>query len=359
MAGARTPWWTWAWPLSGYIVLASAGFIGSGGIIAGAAGLVLLASVFAAVYHAEVVAHRVGEPFGTLVLALAVTVIETALIVSVMIAAPAEKAGLARDTVFAAVMIVCNGIVGLCLLAGGARHHEQGFQVQGASAALAVLVALTSLTLILPNFAAPELGARYRTPQLGFAAIVSLVLYGSFVFVQSARHRDYFLPPQGDREEAHAPPPSNKTAVVSAGLLVVSLIVIVGLAKLLTPFVELGIASLAVPKAVVGIVIAALVLLPEGLAALNAARANRLQTSLNLALGSALATIGLTIPAVAAVSIAIGQPLDLGLGTKDEILLAVTLLLGVITLGTGRTTILQGIVHLVIFAAFLLFAIIP
>jgi len=359
MAGSRTPWWTWASPLVGFIVLLTPLFIGSGGIIAGAAGLVLLASVFAAVHHAEVVAHRVGEPFGTLILALAVTVIETALIVSVMIAAPAEKAGLARDTVFAAVMIVCNGIVGLCLLAGGARHHEQGFQVQGASAALAVLVALTSLTLILPNFAAPELGARYSTPQLIFAAIVSLVLYGSFVFVQSARHRDYFLPPEGDREEAHAPAPSNRAAIMSAGLLVVTLIVIVALAKILTPQVELGIAYVAVPKAVVGIVIAALVLLPEGLAALNAARANRLQTSLNLALGSALATIGLTIPAVAAVSIAIGQPLELGLGTKDEVLLMVTLLLGVITLGTGRTTILQGIVHLVIFAAFLLFAVIP
>jgi Ca2+:H+ antiporter len=221
------------------------------------------------------------------------------------------------------------------------------------------LVALTSLTLILPNFAAPELGARYSTPQLVFAAIVSLVLYGSFVFVQSARHRDYFLPLQADHEEAHAPAPSNKAAVVSAGLLVVSLIAVVGLAKMLTPQLELGIGYLAVPKAVVGIVIAALVLLPEGLAALNAARANQLQTSLNLALGSALATIGLTIPAVAAVSIAIGQPLELGLGTKDEILLMVTLLLGVITLGTGRTTILQGIVHLVIFATFLLFAIIP
>lgn len=359
MAGPRTPWWTWTWPLLAYIVLAVAAFAGSGGIIAAAAGLLLLATVFAAVYHAEVVAHRVGEPFGTLVLALAVTVIETALIVSVMIAAPADKAGLARDTVFAAVMIVCNGIVGLCLLAGGARHREQGFQLQGASAALAVLAALTVLTLVLPNYVAPELGTRYSTPQLEFGAIVSLVLYGSFVFVQTVRHRDYFLPVQADDEEAHAPPLSNKMTFASAGLLIASLIVIVGLAKILTPPVELGIAYLEVPKAVVGIVIAALVLLPESLAALNAAQANRLQTSLNLALGSALATIGLTIPAVAAVSILIGQPLELGLGLKDQILLALTLLLGVITLGTGRTTILQGIVHLVIFATFLFFAIVP
>ena len=315
--------------------------------------------MFAAVYHAEVVAHRVGEPFGTLVLALAVTVIETALIVSVMIAAPAEKAGLARDTVFAAVMIVCNGIVGLCLLMGGARHHEQGFQVQGASAALAVLVALTSLTLIFPNYVASELGPLYSTPQLVFAGLVSLVLYGSFVFIQTVRHRDYFLAVQDDDQEAHAPLPADRTAVLSAGLLLVSLVAIVGLAKVLTPTVEFGIAYLGVPKAVVGIIIALLVLLPEGLAALRAARSNRLQTSLNLALGSALATIGLTIPAVAAVSIVLRQPLELGLDAKDQVLLALTLLLSVITLGTGRTTVLQGIVHVVMFAVFLFFAVVP
>jgi Ca2+:H+ antiporter len=363
MVAARTPWWTWIWPASAWaILLLMTFFLRSGGFIAAAAGIALLATVFAAVYHAEVVAHRVGEPFGTLVLALAVTVIETALIVSVMIAAPAEKAGLARDTVFAAVMIVCNGIVGSCLLWGGAHHHEQGFQVQGASAALAVLAALTSLTLILPNFAASELGPLYSESQLVFAGLVSLVLYGSFVFIQTVRHRDYFLPVQGvdqDDQEAHAQPPTDRAAVLSAGLLLVSLVAIVGLAKSLTPTVELGITYLAVPKAVVGIIIATLVLLPEGLAALRAARINRLQTSLNLALGSALATIGLTIPAVAAVSIVLRQPLELGLDAKDQVLLALTLVLGVITLGTGRTTVLQGIVHLVIFAVFLFFAVIP
>jgi Ca2+:H+ antiporter len=357
MAAARTPWWTWTSPVLAWITLLVTPFVGSGGLIAAVA--VLLATVFAAVYHAEVVAHRIGEPFGTLVLALAVTVIETALIVSVMVAAPAENAGLARDTVFAAVMIVCNGIVGFCLLMGGARHREQGFQVQGASAALAVLVALTSLTLILPNYAATELGPLYTSSQLVFAGLASLVLYGSFVFIQTVRHRDYFLPLQSDDQEAHAPPPTNRTAVLSAGLLLVSLVAIVGLAKILTPTVELGVARLDVPKAVVGVVIATLVLLPEGLAAVRAARSNRLQTSLNLALGSALATIGLTIPAVAAVSIVLGQPLALGLDAKGQVLLALTLLLGVITLGTGRTTVLQGIVHLVVFAVFLFFAVVP
>jgi Ca2+:H+ antiporter len=340
-----------------WVILLMTPFV-RGGLVDAAAGVALITTVFAAVYHAEVVAHRTGEPFGTLVLAVAVTIIEVALIVSVMVAAPAEKAGLARDTVFAAVMIVCNGIVGLCLLWGGARHHEQGFQVHGASAALAVLAALTTLTLILPNVTTTVAGPLFSTSQLVFEGIISLVLYGSFVFIQTVRHRDYFLP-VGISDEAHAPLPSNRTAIVSAVLLLAALVAVVGLAKSLTPTLEIGLARLDVPKAVVGIVIAALVLLPEGLAALRAARVNRLQTSLNLALGSALATIGLTIPAVAVVSIALHQPIELGLGAKDQVLLALTLLVGVITLGTGRTTVHQGVVHLVIFAVFLFFAVVP
>jgi Ca2+:H+ antiporter len=359
MVAAQTPWWTWTWPALAWAILLIATFISSGDLVTALAGIVLIATVFSAVHHAEVIAHRVGEPFGTLVLALAVTVIETALIVSIMLSAPAEKAGLARDTVFAAVMIVCNGIVGLCLLLGGAQHREQGFQVQGASAALAVLVALTSLALILPNYVASELGPLYSPAQLVFAGFVSLVLYGSFVFIQTGRHRDYFLPVGGTDEEGHTPPPTNRAAVLSAGILLAALVAIVGLAKILTPSVETGVAQLNVPKAVVGIIIAMLVLMPEALAAVRAALGNRLQTSLNLALGSALATIGLTIPAVAAVSIVLGQPLALGLDAKDQILLALTLLLSVITLGTGRTTVLQGIVHIVIFAAFLFFAVVP
>jgi Ca2+:H+ antiporter len=359
MVAARTPWWALTWPALAWVVLLVTPFGDGGGVIAAAAGAALITTVFAAVYHAEVVAHRTGEPFGTLVLAIAVTVIEVALIISVMIAAPAEKTGLARDTVFAAVMIVCNGIVGLCLLWGGARHHEQGFQVLGANAALAVLAALTVLTLILPNVATSVPGPLFSTSQLVFAGIVSLVLYGGFVFVQTVRHRDYFLPVDPDDEKAHAPPPSNRTAFVSAGLLLLSLVAVVGLAKSLTPTLEIGVRALDVPKAVTGIVIAALVLMPEGLAALRAARANRLQTSLNLALGSALASIGLTIPAVAVVSIALRQPLELGLGEKDQVLLALTLFISVITLGTGRTTVLQGVVHLAIFTVFLFLALVP
>ncbi len=357
---ARMPWWAWAWPALGWILLAATSITSMGGILAAAAGAVVFGTVFAAVYHAEVVAHRVGEPFGTLVLALAVTVIEVALIVSIMLGGKGDTAGLARDTVFAAVMIVCNGIVGACLLAGGFRHHEQGFQVAGANAALAVLAALTTLTLVLPNFTTSAAGPVFSTSQLVFAGVVSLVLYGAFVFVQTIRHRDYFLPIEAvGNEEAHLPPPSRKAALASAGLLLVTLVAVVELAKVLTPTVEAGVAQVGAPKTVVGIIIAALVLLPEGLAALRAARLNRLQTSMNLALGSALASIGLTIPAVAVVSIVLGQPLALGLGAKEQILLALTLLVGVITLGTGRTTVLQGVVHLVIFVAFLFLAVVP
>ena len=353
----RIPWWAWASPALAWAALAITMIAGAGGVLAAVAGAALVAAVFAAVYHAEVVASRVGEPFGTLVLAVAVTVIEVALIVSIMVGSAGDKAGLPRDTVFASVMIACNGIVGICLLAGGVRHHEQNFQVQGASAAFAVLAALTTLTLVVPNTTTTTVGPLFSPSQLVFAGVVSLVLYGSFVFVQTVRHRDYFLPAAGDGE-VHAAP-SNGIALLGAALLLASLVAVVGLAKALTPILELGVTRFDMPKAVVGIVIAALVLLPEGLSALAAARADRLQTSLNLALGSALASIGLTIPAVAVVSITLHQPLELGLGLMDEVLLALTLLVGVITLGTGRTTVLQGIVHLVIFAAFLFLAVVP
>jgi len=355
---ARTPWWAWTWPLIALSFLVAHAIFGPVAPLAAAEAFALITTVFAAVYHAEVVAHRAGEPFGSLVLALAVTVIEVALIVSIMITGGRDTSGLARDTVFAAVMIVCNGIVGLCLLAGGLRHREQGFQLQGAKAALTVLIALTILTLVLPNFTGTTPGPTFSTSQLVFAATVSLILYGSFLFVQTVRHRDYFLP-AGGGEEAHALPPSNRIALLSAGLLLVSLVLVVALAKALTPTVEHGIEAVGAPRSVVGIVIAGLVLLPEGLASYRAAKANRLQTSMNLALGSVLATIGLTIPVVTVVSILLGRSLTLGLGREEELLLTLTLFVSVLTLGTGRTTVLQGIVHLVLFAVFLFLAVVP
>ncbi len=351
------PRWTLWVPIAAWVVLGASHFLPGHGLLPILIGAALAGTVFAAVHHAEVVAHRVGEPFGTLVLAIAVTVIEVALIVSVMLTGGPEKAGLARDTVFAAVMIVCNGIVGICLLVGGIRHREQDFQIRGASAALAVLASLSVLTLVIPNYT--NIAGPTLTPsQLAFAGISSLVLYGVFVFVQTVRHRDYFLA-DTPGEHMHAPPPTAPIAWLSAGWLLICLVAVVLLAKLLSPTVEQAVRDAGAPDAMVGVVIAALVLLPEGLAATRAARADRLQTSLNLALGSALASIGLTIPTVAVVFLWIGQPLALGIGGKDSVLLFLTLLVGTLTLGTGRTTILQGSVHLSLFAAWLFLSIAP
>ncbi|HTS04706.1 MAG TPA: ionic transporter y4hA [Candidatus Eisenbacteria bacterium] len=355
----RTPWWSWTWPVVGLLILVVHFVAGPGIVLQAAEAFALVATVFAAVFHAEIIALRVGEPFGTLVLALAVTTIEVALIVSMMIGGGAETASLARDTLFAAVMIVCNGIIGICLLAGGMRHREQGFQLLGANAALTVLIGLTTLTLVLPNVTITTVGPTFSRSQLAFAAAVSLVLYGAFVFVQTVRHRDYFLPAGGDGVEEHALPPPNKVALTSSALLLASLVIVVALAKALTPAIEGAIDAVGAPKSVVGIIIAALVLLPEGLASYRAAVANRLQTSVNLALGSALASLGLTIPAVAGISLFLGKPLTLGLNPKEELLLAVTLVVSILTLGTGRTTVLQGVVHIIIFAVFLFLAVAP
>lgn len=352
------PWWAWTWQVLALVIISVHTILGPSFLIAAAEGVALVGTVFAAVYHAEVVAHRVGEPFGSLVLAVAVTVIEVALIVSMMIAGRADTTGLARDTVFAAVMIVCNGIVGLCLLVGGLRHREQVFHLQGAQAALSVIIPLTTLTMVFPNVTSTTPGPTFSSSQLVFAAVVSLILYGSFLFVQTVRHRDYFLP-EGGEGEAHALPPSSRAALISAGLLLLSLVLVVGLAKMLTPTLERVLARVGAPRSVVGIVIAGLVLLPEGLASYRAANANRLQTSMNLALGSVLATIGLTIPAVAGVSIFLNKPLTLGLSAKEELLLALTLIVSLLTIGTGRTTVLQGIVHLIIFAVFLFLSVVP
>ncbi|WP_454753000.1 calcium:proton antiporter [Cupriavidus necator] len=355
----KLPAWTlWA-PLAAVATLGLAWLLPDQGWLIALKAAALAGAVFSAVHHAEVVAHKVGEPFGTLVLAIAVTVIEVALIVSVMLSSGPEKAGLARDTVFAAVMLICNGIVGLCLFVGGLHHREQAFQAPGANAAMAVLAALLVLTMVLPNYTSSSPGPVLTPAQLAFSGVMSLVLYGSFVFVQTIRHRDYFLAEGSSDESVHAPPPPARIALTSGALLIVCLVLVVALAKLLSPSVEAAVLKAGAPAAVVGIVIAAMVLLPEGLAALRAARADRIQTSLNLALGSALASIGLTIPTVAAVFIWIGQPLELGLGAKDMVLLVLTLVVSSLTLGMGRTTILQGVVHLVILAAYLFLSIVP
>ena len=352
------PLWSVLFPLLGLIAIAVSLYArGTLGTIAAAA--VLIGAVLAAVHHAEVVAHRVGEPFGTLVLAVAVTVIEVSLIVSLMLSDAGDASALARDTVFAAIMIILNGIVGLCLMAGGLRHGEQRFTLRGVSAALAVLTAMVVLSLVLPNYVSSAPGPTYAPAQLVFVAIVSLFLYLMFVLVQTVRHRDYFLPAGDVEPEAHVAPPSDQTAWAAFGVLLVALVVVVLLAKGLSVKIEQAVMAAGLPLAVVGVMIAGLVLAPESLAAFNAARRDRLQTSLNLALGSALATIGLTIPAVAIVSLVLGLPLALGIGAKAMTLLALSLFVTTISLGTGRTTILQGVVHLVIFAAYLFTTVVP
>jgi Ca2+:H+ antiporter len=323
----------------------------------------LLAAVVAAVHHAEVVAHRVGEPFGTLVLAVAVTVIEVALIVSLMVAGGESANSLARDTVFAAVMIAANGIVGLCLVVGGLRHGVLAYRVEGTSPALASLGALAGLALVLPNFTTTTPGPTYSGAQLAFAGVASLALYGVFVFVQTVRHRDYFLPVGDDNDnnsqETHAAPPSNAVAWASLGLLMAALIAVVGLAKAMAPALNAGVAAAGLPHAVAGVVIALIVLLPETGAAVRAAQGNRMQSSLNLALGSGLASIGLTIPVVAALSPWFDFALVLGLPPTQIVLLVLTLITATLTLGSGRATVLQGAVHLVLFAAFLFLTLVP
>ena len=336
------PAWTLAAPIAGWLILAGS-LLGTGGWYALLMTFGLFASVLAAVHHAEVVAHRVGEPFGTLILALAVTVIEVALIVSLMLAGGASTGALARDTVFAAVMLILNGIVGLCLLVGGSRHREQSFGQHGVSASLATLAAIAVLTLVLPNFTTSLPGPVYNPSQLAFIAVISLVLYGTFALVQTVRHRDYFLPAEAATDAtAHAERPGPGATALAGGLLLACLAAVVLLGKALSPSIE-----------------AAVVLLPEALAALRAARANRLQTSLNLAIGSALASIGLTIPAVAIVALATGWTLTLGIDPKSTVLLLLSLMVATLSLGTGRTTVLQGVVHLVIFAVYLFTTIVP
>ena len=321
-------------------------------------GTVLLAAVMAGVHHAEVIALRVGEPFGTLVLALAVTVIEVALIVALMLSDPGATAALARDTVFATVMIICNGVIGLCLLLGAMRHRVLEFHVEGTSPTLSVLATLATLILVLPTFTSSTVGPTLSPAQLVFAACVSLALYLVFIFVQTVRHREYFLPPGSASDEAHALP-SWAAAAVSLALLLLALVAVVGMAKIMAPSIEAAVRRAGVPHATVGIVIALMVLLPETWAAVRAARRNRMQTSFNLALGSALATIGLTIPAVVATAFALDMPLALGLPFKEIALLALTLLISVMTLAGGRATVLQGSVHLVLFLVFLFLTVVP
>lgn len=350
-------------PVIGVVVLVLTWGRDLPGIAAGGAALALGGAVLAAVHHAEVIAHKVGEPFGSLTLAVAVTIIEVGLIVTLMSAGGAGASSLARDTVFAAVMITCNGILGVSLLAASLKHGVALFNAEGSGAALATVATLTTLTLVLPSFTTSVSGPEYNTVQLVFAAIASAALYGMFVVTQTVRHRDFFLPvevPAGAEDpDEHAAPPTGRAALSSLGLLLVSLVVVVGLAKVESPFIEDAVRGAGLPHAVVGVVIALLVLLPESLAAVRAARRNRTQVAINLAFGSAMASIGLTIPAIAIASVWLDGPLLLGLGPTQLVLFGLTVVVGALTVVPGRATRMQGTVHLAILAAFLVLAASP
>jgi Ca2+:H+ antiporter len=366
MTAARLPKflsWTVLVPVLAAVLLALTWGSKPGVLLQILVGIALAAAVLAAVHHAEVVAHRVGEPFGSLVLAVAVTVIEVGLIVALMIGGGPGSESLARDTVFAAVMITCNGIVGIALLIGAVRYHLTIFNAEGSGAALATVTTLATLSLVLPTFTTSHPGPEFTASQLTFAGAASLALYGVFVVTQTVRHRDFFLPMTSSGEvveaEEHADPPRTRQALASVGLLLVALVAVVGLAKVETPAIEAGVAALGFPPTFVGVVIALLVLAPETLAASRAASRDRIQTSLNLAFGSAMASIGLTIPVIAVASIWLEGPLVLGLDPTQMVLLAVTVVVAILTVVPGRATRLQGAVHLVLLAAFLFLAVNP
>jgi Ca2+:H+ antiporter len=352
----KIPVWTILLPVLAWIVFIIGHYINwPPFIIVSAASLI--AAVLSAVHHAETIAHRVGEPFGTLVLALAVTLIEVSLIVSLMFAGGQDTSVLARDTVFAAVMIILNGMVGLSLFAGGMRFREQNFTLQGISSALTILVTISVVTLILPNFTTSVPGPFYSKQQLLFVAIVTLVLYGIFILVQNVRHRDHFL--SSEEKDATIETPTTMVAGLSVLLLILCLGAVVFLAESLAPGLEAWVKSIGAPVSLVGVIIAMVVLLPEGLSAYQAARKNQLQKSLNLSLGSALASIGLTIPAVSLVSLYTGLPLSLGISSGSMVLFLTTLFVIILSLSTGKTTILQGAVLLIIFAIYIFSIIFP
>jgi Ca2+:H+ antiporter len=363
----RVSWtsWTTVVPVLALVALVLTLGMEAGPVLAAVEAAFLIGAVLAAVHHAEVVAHRVGEPFGSLVLAAAVTVIELALILALMASGGHEGATLARDTAFAVLMIAMNGIAGLSLLLGSRRYGVTLFNAEGSGAALATLTTLATLSLVLPTFTTSHPGPEFSPGQLAFAAVASLGLYLLFVFTQTVRHRDFFLPvaQKGQKslleDESHAQPPSTRAALGSLGLLFVALVAVVGMAEQESPAVEHLVSAAGFPHSFVGVVIATLVLLPETLAAARAARRGRIQTSLNLAYGSALANIGLTIPAIVFASIWLSGPLLLGLGATQLVLFALTVVISVLTVVPGRATRLQGEVHLVLLAAFVFLAIVP
>jgi len=320
---------------------------------------VMLLSAFAVVRHAESLAVQLGEPLGTLVLTLAVTGIEVIIITATMFAGQGSPT-LARDAMFAVVMIVLNGMVGLSLLMGGLRYHEQAYNLQGAHAFLAVIVPLAVLGLILPNFTRSSPGPTFSPLQALFIVIMSVALYGVFLAIQNSRHSHYFVSPGASAAEAATRGSEghesleSRSAAYHAPLLVAHFLPIAVLGKQIGIPIEYGIRVLDAPDALGGFLVAVLVLAPESLSAGRAALANELQRSVNILLGSVLATIGLTIPAVLAIGLITGKTVILGLGARDVTILALTLVLSTLTFTSSRTNVLLGAVHLLIFLAYVM-----
>ena len=325
--------------------------------IAGA--ILLFSTVLAAVHHAEVIAHKVGEPFGTIILAICITILEVGLIVSFMLSGSEGTQTYARDTVFAAVMIILNGILGICIFVGSRKYKEQFFITKSATTYLVSLVAILVLTLILPNYTSSVRGPYYSEAQLVFISIACLLIYGSFLMFQTVRHRNYFVEATLDDAPHEADPPSTKKMLASLFLLIISLASVIFLAKGLSPVIEDFVENIGAPRALVGVIIAFVVLLPEGLAAIRAAKNNQIQSSINLSLGSALASVGLTIPAVSIVCIVFNIPFVLGLDMKSIILLSLSVFIVMLSLSSGKTNQLYGTVLLVNLAAYIFTVIVP
>jgi len=311
---------------------------------------VILLSAFAVVRHSDLLASLVGEPFGTLILTLAITAIEVMMIAAVMLTGP-PVSFLARDTMFAVIMIVFNGMAGLALLLGGLRYHEQSYNLQGANSFLAVILPLAVICLILPNYTVSGEGPTLSTLHEVFVIVMSLALYGVFVAMQTLSHRKYFLGPNEREETPHAG--EIRAAPWHGALLVAYIVPIVLLSKQIALPIEFGVNLFNAPEAIVGFLVAVLVLSPESLASLRAALANQLQRSVNLLLGSVLASISLTIPAVLVIGLLTERTVVLGLAPVDMIMLVLTLALSMLTFASGRANALLGAVHLLLFLAYL------
>ena len=311
-------------------------------------------SAFAVVRHADVLAAKLGEPCGTLVLTLSVISIEVMMIGAAMTTADNTGSPVARDAMFAVVMIVLNGLVGATLLIGGLRYREQSYNLQGANAYLTMIVSLSVLGLVLPNFTIATHGPTFSPAQGIFLSVMSLGVYGVFLAVQTSLHRHYFLSPDSKLDEHGEHEKSSRSVWYHALFLIAYLLPLVVLSKKLALPIQHGIEVMHAPKALVGFIVAMLVLSPESLSALRAALSNQLQRSVNLLLGSVLATIGLTIPAVLMIGLLTGHPVILGLDPPQMILLVLTLVVSIVTFTSGTTNVLLGAVHLLLFLAYLM-----